>query len=420
MFTTALVFITVATLVSTIAGGYTLVDSTFGEIPNPSVLDTILASIVEICVGTVDNNVSFYAGGLFKYLIIFDFVIAVIFGLLSFENGPNFITLFSNKMFKYGFWLWVISHWRDLITKICSSLVQVGLFASEVDTNIMMHPSWFVTKGFSYAGAYFEFAISGGKTGEKSSIFSFLSSFDFSFIFKYIIAIITALLVILAFFIIALNVFITTAEFYICSALMLIFVPFAVFEKTEKFASQAFSLVISTGTRMMVLCLVLSLLEPLMGTNSPVKKIFIYKESPSVLAAVFCFCLAGTLAYLSVEIPSLASSIVQGGLHLDSTSVKGAVSSTANMAGSAVGGVASLGAMTGGGSSRGVSAYRAAANAGAGTLGAVGQAVTGFAKGVASGAMASQFGGREESIRVYRAAAGNGSSGKGSSNKKKG
>ena len=58
---------------------------------------------------------------------------------------------------------------------------------------------------------------------------------------------------ILAFFMLAIQVFITYLEFYLVAALSLILVPFGVFKHTAFIAERAFGSVVSFGVKLMVL-----------------------------------------------------------------------------------------------------------------------------------------------------------------------
>ena len=88
------------------------------NIPSIQIFDKILQAIVNTCIGSgvgsgemlgrsLDASAFFYSKGLFYCLMSIDFVVAILLGLIAFEGGPNFITLFMNKIFKYGFWMFI-------------------------------------------------------------------------------------------------------------------------------------------------------------------------------------------------------------------------------------------------------------------------------------------------------------------------
>ena len=210
------------------------------QFPGTNIFDEILKGIVETCIGkgdmagtslgvSLDASALFYSKGLFYHLAVIDFVVCILLGLLAFENAPNFITTLCNKCFKYGFWTAVFLNWRKLITWIGDSFVQIGSYDRDAELGALMHPSEIVTKGLEYSWGFVEFVIQHNIENLSGKV-----------IFNIVISSIGAGLIFAAFFLIALNLFITVAEFYICSALMLVFIPFALFEKTERFAAQTF------------------------------------------------------------------------------------------------------------------------------------------------------------------------------------
>ena len=109
------------------------------QMVDPGFLDAVLSTFVAVFVGPLMQNTGFYAYSLFKILIMLDFIVAIILALIAFENAPNFLTLLMNKIFKYGFWLWVISKWDSITYTIIKSLTQVGILSNAVvPSDIMM------------------------------------------------------------------------------------------------------------------------------------------------------------------------------------------------------------------------------------------------------------------------------------------
>ena len=384
------------------------------QMVDPGFLDAVLVAFTKVFAGPLMDNTAFYAFSLFKLLIMLDFIVAVVLALIAFDNAPNFITLLMNKIFKYGFWLWVISNWRDITTAIVKSLTKVGILSNAVvPEDIMMHPSTIVTMGYSLSSSYLKYI---------SISFSSLKITDillFTWVFKFLVAFIASVFIFVSFALIALNMFITTVEYYLCVSLMLIFIPFSVFDRTEKYASQAFSLCVSAGTRMMVFSVLVSMVygffDHSQSTYGTVKGLFTVKgNEPSMTLAMFVILLSAAIAYLCCEAPQMASSVIQGALHLDSNSAIMHGYGAAHMAEKGVNAVANTGAAVAGGVQRGMDAVKAAKAANAAAVAAggkptaspLGAGLKGFGAGVAAGAMEAMFGGMEEAKRVGRAASG--------------
>lgn len=378
---------------------------------DPGFIDAVLMAFTKLFDGPLLDNTQVYAFSLFKVLLQLDFFIAILMGLIAFESGPNFLSLFINKMFKYGFWTWIAYKWRPITDAILQSFVQVGSFsANAIPKDIMFHPSYLITMGYNLSAGYFKWMVT----------FKVTDLLIFTWVVRFIIALIASVFIFVSFGLIALNLFLTTVEYYLCASLMLIFLPFAVFDKTERFASQAFSLVISAGTRYMVFCVLVSVIYTYFSEDqsgySSVKALFLIKgDQPSVSMALFCCFLTGTMAYLCCEAPQMAASVVSGSLHLDSNNAILHAAGAAAIGEKGLGMASNGAAMLGGAAQRGFDAYKAASNAGVtdvkagkgtSTMGAIGAGLKGFGKGLAGGLAEATVGGMEEAKRVGRAASG--------------
>lgn len=364
-------------------------DKSKDPVMDTGIFDQIVAQFQGICLGAANNghglmeNTGVYAAGLFHYLILFDFIIAVILGLLAFESGPNFITLFANKIFKYGFWTWIMMNWQEYTARIINSFEKIGNFSGS-STYISNKPSLIADLGWTYAGSYLKQAL--GSIGEKMEI-------DAAVIF--VITLLVALVIFLSFFVMAINLVVTKVEFLISSSLMLIFIPFALFDKTERFASQVFNLVISCGVRLMVLSALCSIAhefyDPQSASGAGIKAIYTFKDTPGIVNAFMAMGLSAMFGYLCCEIPQVASGIISGSLQLNSNSaflhaagataaIKEGISTAAKMAAPGVSGVAAatkagVQALKNGSTGKGA-ALEAAAGFGKGVSGAIGDAVT--------------------------------------------
>lgn len=374
--------------------------------PKTTIFDDILKAIVETCIGSgqmagtslgssLDASALFYSKGLFYYLGMMDFFIAILLGLIAFENGPNFISLFMNKIFKYGFWMFIFLNWRELTTRIGNSFLQIGSFDRDVDTSnyfILLEPSKYISRGLEYSFGFLEFVIKHDWNHQMKS----------DIVFDACLAWIASFFIFIAFFLIAVNMFVTVAEFYICSALMLVFIPFALFEKTERFASQVFNLVICFGVRLMILYALIRMGDSFFGIGSTVQKYFVFKDAPSLIVMVMSIALSSTFAYLCCEAPAMASSIISGALNLNSNNAIMHAYGGAAALSSTVGAAAKAGGAVIGAAQRGADAAKAAS----GPIGKPLAAISGFSEGLTSGIAKGTIGGLEEGQAVYNAASG--------------
>lgn len=334
-----------------------------------SVLSDVLKNLQSLC--GANGAIFGYAQDLLILLMTIDFVVVFIMQVFGFANSNYIPTVFS-KLMKYGFWVWVVSNWDMLINALLSSLTTAGASFGSLDAGIVGRPSEIIDYGFQYASLYYDvinstsFAI--GTLGKSA--------------FLWIMAIIAMVGVFAAFAYIALNAFITFIEFYIISALMLLFIPFAVNDKTSRFSENAIGFIIGTGVKLMMMGAILSLTmnqTEVLGNFANTNGGEISWET-----AFSAVVLAWVFAFLAVHVPELASGAMSGSPSLSGNTA------TASMAGAMSGGIAgavaskAMGA-AGGGSNAVAKAAGALSEGGGGNFSAAGGSLMAAGKAAMSG-----------------------------------
>ena len=332
-----------------------------------SVLSDVLKNLQSLC--GANGAIFGYAQDLLLSLMTIDFVVVFIMQVFGFANSNYIPTVFS-KLMKYGFWVWVVNNWDMLINALLSSLTTAGASFGSLDAGIVGRPSEIIDYGFQYARQYYEvinstpFAI--GTLGKSA--------------FLWIMAIIAMVGVFAAFAYIALNAFITFIEFYIISALMLLFIPFAVNDKTSRFSENAIGFIIGTGVKLMMMGAILSLT---MNQTEVLGK-SLSNGSITWESAFSAVVLAWVFAFLAVHVPELASGAMSGSPSLSGNTA------TASMAGAMSGGIAgavaskAMGA-AGGGSNAVAKAAGALSEGGGGNFSAAGGSLMAAGKAAMSG-----------------------------------
>ncbi|MGH6680683.1 MAG: P-type conjugative transfer protein TrbL [Bradyrhizobium sp.] len=213
-----------------------------------------------------------------------------------------------------------------------------------------------------------------------------------------IIYLICATIVIIAFSVLALQVFITFLEFKIVNLAALILVPFAIWSRTNFLAERAFSYMFSAGLKLFVLALIVSIGAGFIGQ-------FTVSPTPDFQNAIAIALGSVMLTLLSLFGPRLAQALVTGGPQLgagDAAMATGAVAAgTAGAAYYGTRGIASVshGLVNAGSGAAGVlGRYMAAANppssgAAAGMLASAGGAAAAGRAGGAAGSSAGTAGG---------------------------
>lgn len=328
------------------------------------ILDTMLATIAGFTTGS-SGTITGYATSLYGILILLDFILAVLLNL----GETDHIKQLVRKVLFYGFWIWIIREWGMLCDVLLDSLMITGTALGGVDASVLKTPSLLIDKGNEIADPYWQYASQMDWLDITTSPLNWL------------MAVVGYAGVMLAFGILALQIFITYVEFYIASALLLIFIPWGSFKYTSFVAEKAIGAVISYGTKLMMLGAVYGLsagiidgMTVTLANGEP--------EPGTVLASMlgpFALCL------LCWQAPGMAAGLMTGAPTLSAGTAAG--TAVAGFAGASAGGAmgAGVGSMAMGAGSN--AAKAAAGLAGAATAGATaGGPGAGGAAGAVAGA----------------------------------
>ena len=328
------------------------------------ILDTMLATIAGFTTGS-SGTITGYATSLYGILILLDFILAVLLNL----GETDHIKQLVRKVLFYGFWIWIIREWGTLCDVLLDSLMITGTAIGGVDASALKNPSSLIDAGLYIAKPYMDYA------SEMSWLDITTSPLN------WLMAIIGYAGVVLAFGILALQIFITYVEFYIASALLLIFIPWGSFKYTSFVAEKAIGAVISYGTKLMMLGAVYGLSSGIINSMT----VTLTNGEPTPGAALSSMLGPFALCLLCWQAPGMAAGLMTGAPTLSAGTAMG--TAVAGFAGASAGGAmgAGVGSMAMG---AGSSAAKAAAGlAGAATAGAtVGGPGAGGAAGAAIGA----------------------------------
>lgn len=328
------------------------------------ILDTMLATIAGFTTGS-SGTITGYATSLYGILILLDFILAVLLNL----GETDHIKQLVRKVLFYGFWIWIIREWGMLCDTLLDSLMITGTAVGGVDASALKNPSSLIDAGLYIAKPYMDYA------SEMSWLDITTSPLN------WLMAIIGYAGVVLAFGILALQIFITYVEFYIASALLLIFIPWGSFKYTSFVAEKAIGAVISYGTKLMMLGAVYGLSSGIINSMT----VTLTNGEPTPGAVLSSMLGPFALCLLCWQAPGMAAGLMTGAPTLSAGTAMG--TAVAGFAGASAGGAmgAGVGSMAMG---AGSSAAKAAAGlAGAATAGATaGGPGAGGAAGAAIGA----------------------------------
>jgi type IV secretion system protein TrbL len=306
--------------------------------------------------GLLADDVAF----LTTVLVAIDITLAGIFwAMYGDENVP---VQLIRKVLYVGFFALLLNNFKGLADIVFQSFAGLGLKASgtAITAADLMRPGFVASAGFDASRPLLE------KAGELIGITTFFSNFV-----TIAVLLLAWVIVLLAFFVLAVQLFIAIIEFKLTTLAGFVLVPFALFGQTAFLAERVLGNVISSGIKLMVLAIVVGIGSSIFGTLiRPTADITLTQAASTILAAIAVFGLA-------IFVPGIAAGLITGAPQLGAGA---AVATTAAAGGTVVaGGMLASGAARLAGRASGA-AIRAAASL-TGTVGAAYQA--GGMRGVA-------------------------------------
>lgn len=322
-------------------------------IPDTQILTTILNNFSDVFINGV-GLISGDAKWLLGTLMLIDLLLAI---LLNLEDGDHMKTLIT-KTLKYGLFIFIVGDYRNLANIMLNSFEMVGLKAGGggLSKSLISDPSNISTCGIWVTQPIFEFIDKYGKVDVLMNLH------------KILLAEVSGLAIMLCFFIIGIQIFITYLEFYIVATLALILIPFGVNKHTAFLGEKAIGAVLSFGIKLMVLAFIAS-------ASIPLVKSWTLPADPTN-EQIFCLLLGSlAIAFLCWHAPNVVSGLLAGSPSLTAGSAAmaalagGAVTFKAGSMGmSGLKTAGSLAGTVGSGTGKVFNAYKAGGMAGVGNL----------------------------------------------------
>lgn len=310
-------------------------------------------------------------------------------------KGENILVGLLQKMLLIGLFAFFVLNWAFFWNAVLNGFIWAGFVAGGqapvAGIALMKNPSAIISQAF---------VVTQPIVDEITSLEWYSLGKLFMLGWAYIVTM-------LAFFVVAIQVFVTYLEFHLVAALSLILVPFGVFRHTAFVAERALGAVVSFGVKLMVLSFIVAAAGPVL-TQIVVPAIPNYQQTFSVMLAALA------IAFLAWQAPAIAAGMISGGPSLTAGSAAGFAGAAAL---GAFGTAAATSTAARTVASAGVGATRAAAGAfgtvrTAGAIGAAAASVTsttamGRAVGAVSGVGRAAVGGLAQvATRPVAAAAG--------------
>jgi type IV secretion system protein TrbL len=294
-----------------------------------SVIDQFMQAFIRYIdsgFGLLGGDVSFLS----RTLIALDITLAGLFWALGGED--NVLSRLIRKILYIGAFAFILNSFSILADIIFRSFAQAGLTAGggSLSADDLLKPGRLAGTGFSAAWPLLQ---------QASKLMGFTSFFDNFMIIA--VLLVAWVIVILAFFILAVQMFVTILEFKLTSLAGFILVPFALWNRTSFLAERVLGNVVSSGIKVMVLAVIVGI-----GSNYFSQfTTALQGHEPDIGQAMSLVLASLALFGLGIFGPSIASGLVAGAPQLGA----GAALGTALGAGGIIylGGAGALGAARG-------------------------------------------------------------------------
>ncbi|ATE65218.1 P-type conjugative transfer protein TrbL [Rhizorhabdus dicambivorans] len=265
-------------------------------------------------------------------LIAIDITLAGLFWAMGGED--NVIGRFLKKILYVGAFAFILNSFSTLADIIFRSFAQAGLTAGggTLSAADLLKPGHLASTGFSAAWPLLE---------QVSELMGFTTFFD-NFLTIAVLLFAWAIIII-TFFILAVQMFVTIIEFKLTSLAGFILVPFALWNRTSFLAERVLGNVVSSGIKVMVLAVIVGI-----GSNFFTEfTTALQGQEPDVGQAMSLMLASLTIFGLGIFAPGIASGLVAGAPQLGAGAALGTAVGAAGIGmvagGAAIGGARALG-----------------------------------------------------------------------------
>ncbi|MGB3831496.1 MAG: P-type conjugative transfer protein TrbL, partial [Mesorhizobium sp.] len=271
------------------------------------VIDSFLGTFttyIDSGFGLLGGEVTFIA----TTLIVIDVVLAALFW--AWAPDEDIIARLVKKTIFVGVFAYLISNWNALAKIIFDSFAGLGLLASGTG---------FTTADLLRPGRVAQTGLDAGRPllESISDLMGWISVFEN--LVQILCLFFAWALVILAFFILAIQLFVTLLEFKLTTLAGFVLIPFGLFGKTAFMAERVLGNVVSSGIKVLVLAVIIGIGSTLFGQFTS----GFGGATPTVDDAMAIVLAALSLLGLGIFGPGIATGLVSGGPQLSAGAAVG-------------------------------------------------------------------------------------------------
>jgi len=294
-------------------------------------------------------------------LIGLDATLAALFWALGGEQ--DVIGRFVRKILYVGAFAYILNNFSTLADIVYRSFSTIGLEAGGAGLSAadLLRPGKLAGTGFSAAWPLLN------QASQMMGIASFFDNF-----LTIAVLLFAWIVVVLAFFVLAVQLFVTILEFKLTSLAGFVLVPFALWNRTSFLAERVLGNVVSSGVKVMVLAIIVGIGSTFFSQFTGA----LQGQQPDIGQAMSLMLASLSLFGLGIFSPSIASGLVSGAPQLGAGAALGSVAGAAGTM--ALAGGAAVGAVTAGaGAALGAVRAATAMGSAASTAAGLGQAAAG-------------------------------------------
>ncbi|MFN4024178.1 MAG: P-type conjugative transfer protein TrbL [Hyphomonas sp.] len=301
----------------------------------------VIDRFLETFIRYIDSGFGLLAGDvayLTSTLIVIDITLAGLFWALS--EKADVIAGLIKKVLYVGFFAFLLGNFSALSQIIFESFAGLGLKAgsSLITPEDLMRPGYIAGIGYNAALPLLE------EAGELMGPIAFFNNF-----IMISVLLIAWAVILITFFVLAVQLFVSILEFKLTTLAGFVLVPFALWNKTSFLAERVLGNVITSGLKLMVLAIIIGIGSTLFATITDAfagtGDVTLAEVMGTVLAAV-------VFLWMGIFGPGMASGLITGAPQLGAGSAIGAAAGVAaGTVAAGLGAKAALGAAGGGAAS---------------------------------------------------------------------
>jgi len=275
-----------------------------------AVIDRFLATFAQYIdsgFGLLQGDVAF----LTATLIVIDMTLAGLFWAMNHASGQgdDVIAKLLRKVLYVGAFAYIIGNFNVLAGILFRSFAGLGLIASGSSLTMgnFLQPGRLAKTGIDAAAPILE------QIGDMAGFPEVFTNID-----PIVVMFLAWMVVVLSFFVLAIQLFVTLIEFKLTTLAGFVLVPFALWNKTSFLAEKVLGNVVSSGVKVLVLAVIVGIGSGLFSEFQ------VHPEEPSVDYALVIMLASLSLLALGIFGPGIATGLVSGGPQLGAGSMAGA------------------------------------------------------------------------------------------------